>query len=134
MRTRACDCYGTIHETERANYWKGVFPEDKIPLAHPLREGRAKTGTETYDFYKVDMARVSEDQLKEIVKRASAKFGITEEVALASSKEHGIPLKSDGVSVFWCSLHSRLVLPDFDDSEDYTTEEAEYDEEDSDLE
>ena len=107
-----CCCTATITDPIRKARFAGIFPNDNIPLKHPMVAGTAKTGNETYPFYEVAFNRLSEEQKKEIAKRVAPTFGLTENEILAdmANPTFKIPLKADSVITSLCPLHSRMVL------------------------
>jgi len=123
---KGCECLATIYDEERRERWKGIFENDAIPITMPLIAGRARTGNEEYDYYVLDVTRVSEEQKREIARRAAEAFKITLEQAMEQfEKSDGIPIKADNTVVAWCSLHSRMAICS-DDFEDCTEDDCEY--------
>ena len=107
-----CDCTASITDPVRKARFAGIFPNDDIPIKHPMVAGTAKTGNEIYQFYDVAVDRLSEEQKREIVKRVAPVFGLKEQEILAdmANPEFKIPLKVDSIITSWCKLHSRMVL------------------------
>lgn len=105
-----CECYAEITDNERAELYKGIFHEDKIPIVAPVLAGRARTAGEEYTFYKVDLTRVPEEQKQAIAKKVANKFHLDVAQVIQDMAAMGIPLKSDGVIVVCCPLHTRMMI------------------------
>lgn len=109
---KPCGCVGIITDSIRKKLFEGIFPNDEIPLRHPLVDGRAQTGNEEYTFYHVDKNALTEAQKEMIAERLSPIFNLPKDEILKDfdNPDFKVPLKSDGVIVSWCPRHFRAAL------------------------
>ena len=107
-----CSCTATITDPERKARFAGIFPNDDIPIKHPMIAGTGQTGNETYQFYEVAKERFTEDQRLQVAKVLAPVFDLPESEILKdiADPEFKIPLKAYGLIVSFCKLHSRMVL------------------------
>lgn len=102
MLKERCECYVSVNDPERKELWKKIFPDGQIPIEHPL----APLG----GFFKVDLGRITKEQLEKMVKELSDKFGVSEEQIKEEVYTDGIPILNRNCNVAICSLHVRCML------------------------
>lgn len=109
-----CNCYAQfLEEDPRAEIWKQIVPDLKIPLKHPLAH-HLNQGQERF-FYEGDPKRLNDEQKKKLIDLISEKFLIPKN-AVKSDLKHGImPIMAENIIVLICRIHASLSLriPDY---------------------
>ena len=105
-----CECWAKISDSDsRADIWRQITPDLKIPLKHPMPvnldgpEGPMR-------FYEGDPERLTNEQHISIAEAMESKFGYRRDLVLQDLRNGNLPIKEDNVTVFWCALHTRLAL------------------------
>lgn len=108
--TTTCDCWVKIHESDpRAEIWKKIVNDLKIPLKHPSIV--TMDGPEgIMRFYEGDPSKLSKKQHNALALEMKRKFGVDVNSVLIDLQNGKLPIKADGCTVFWCSHHSRLAM------------------------
>lgn len=98
-------------DSERATWWREVYGSLDVPLISPVPElGRFPDddGNEAVkQFYKVDLDKLTDEQIQHTAEIASKKFDIPVDEILNDIRTTGIPILADDVSV---SFDARLIL------------------------
>lgn len=105
-----CECYGFLNDLQK-ELFEGIFPENMVPLKNPIPH-RGPLGHEIHQYYLVNLARVTPEQKEKLAKVLAAKFQTPEQEVLADlqNPDHELPLRAEGLSVAFCSLHTRMMI------------------------
>ena len=98
-----------IHDLVRRQVWRDILGhEDGVPVVSPVPVLATTAAAGVKRFYRVDIKRLTPEQLERAIDYLAAKFGEPrEEVAAGVRGEIGIPLLADDVHV---AFDARLVL------------------------
>jgi len=103
-----CGCRATISENDpRAELWQYIFGSRSFPLKHPLP---MNMGPVVGQGYEGDATELTPEQRERLIEAMTKKFGITRADVNQSLLMGIVPIKADGVTVSWCSRHSRAIL------------------------
>ena len=108
--TNKCECVAILSETdERAEIWKQVCPDLRLPLKSPLPV-LGKLNGEEIKFYEGDPEKLDDFQKARLAELMAEKFGIDEKVIFESLKKGILPIRTDNVTVLICNLHLRCMM------------------------
>jgi len=108
--TESCECHITLADPVRFQRFKGIFPGDAIPIESPVVQGEARTGPETYLYYKLALGRVTDEQRKLIHQRIGDAFDLPPEIVKDQMEQNGCPIKADQTILSICQRHSRMLI------------------------
>ena len=111
MSQNRCSCYAVATDPARQAMWLRVFPLDgHVPIKSPVIAGTARVKEEKFEFYQVDLARVTPEQRENIIIEMTSKFGLPGVEVRKDLDEKGLIVKAENVIVSWCPLHVRAVM------------------------
>jgi len=111
MAQSKCSCYAICTDPKRQEMWNRVFPpEGHVPIKPPFITGTARVKDEEFEFYKVDLDRVTPEQRENILIEMTFKFGLPGVEVRKDLTEKGLIVKADDVITTWCPLHVRAVM------------------------
>lgn len=95
---------------ERAAEWREVFGTDRLPVESPIPEWASAPGHERAQFYKLDLAELTDAQRERVIAHVAAKFG--QDLAEVRNRLpfHGMPLLAEGLSL--TVYHPQRWIPD----------------------
>lgn len=97
-----CECYARINENdERAEIWKEIVPDLRVPLKHPIMEG---------SYYMGDPKRLSTKQKEILVKLVSEKFRVNKDTIYSDLNNDILPILAKDLSVSICRMHVLCML------------------------
>lgn len=82
-----------LPSSPRAAVWREVFGSETVPILSPLPQ-TAQTPRGDAEFYRLDVARLSDEQRKRVVSHLCQKWQLRHEevVRLVNDPDHGVPL------------------------------------------
>jgi len=106
-----CECYAILSENdERAEIWKQVCSDLRLPLKHPLPVLAKNNDGEELRFYEGDPERLDDFQKARISELMAEKFDLDEKAVFESLKKGIMPIRADNVTVMICNLHLRCMM------------------------
>lgn len=98
-----CECYALLDHTDpRAEIWKQIIPDLRIPLKNPLHDSGG--------YLQGDPERLSKEQKTKLVELLSQKFNVTEKLITEDLEKGNLPVKDQNVMVSWCQQHFLAIL------------------------
>lgn len=95
-------------DSERAAWWREVYGSLEVPLVSPVPELGYKPDGLLAQFFRVDVSKLTEEQLERAARFLAEKFGEpVESVREGILGDHGIPVLAEDVSV---TFDARRVL------------------------
>lgn len=105
-----CECYAAISEDDpRAEIWRQITPDLRIPLRHPIPRIGQHNGQDIR-VYEGDPSRLSQKQQDLLVELMAAKFDIPESAVREGLDAGQMPVKDDNVVISICALHWRCMM------------------------
>ncbi len=109
--TNKCECVAILSEKdERAEIWKQVCPDLRLPLKSPIPiKGKGPDGEE-YSFLECDTDRLTDFQKARLAELMAKKFGLDEKQTFDIIQKGELPIKDNNVTVMICGLHLRCMM------------------------
>ncbi len=98
-----------LPQSPRRDTWIQVFGTDELPIVSPLPVlGTGPDGAEA-EFYKIDVARLTDAQRRSMVRFLAARWKIPVDQVVQTMKDpqHGVPILAIDVSV---AIDARLFV------------------------
>ena len=109
--TKNCECVAILDEKdERAEIWKQVCPDLRLPLKSPMPiRGKGPDG-EIHRFLECDTDRLTDFQKARLAELMAKKFGLDEKQAFNMIQKGELPIKDENITMMICNLHVRCMM------------------------